>query len=502
MGTLKIAGTDAEFDAALALLEANENGGEQARAVSAASKLVALAQELELFHDQEGNGFAVLSVAGHKETYSLRSRSLRSWLSRRYFESGGRVAGSQAFQDALTVLEGRALFEGAERKVHVRVAGVEHAVYLDLGDESWRCVAVTRDGWKVVTDPPVRFRRTRGMLPLPLPVRGSASEIRRFVNVADEDAERLLLAWLVAALNPSGPYPILCLVGEHGCAKSTTSRVVRALIDPSSSPLRSLPRDERDLMIAAKNSWCLAFDNLSGIPPWVSDAFCRIATGGGFATRELFTDDGEAIFCAQRPVLVNGIDDLATRPDLLDRAIVLTLPAIEETARRTEEDFWRDFDAARPRLLGALLDGFSAALRNRASLKLEKLPRMADFALWASAAEPAFSWPKGAFLEAYAKNRGEASESGLETDPIAAAIRSLAAKNAPWSGSASALLEALEVHVLDSARKARDWPSGPKALTDRLRRLAPPLRAVGVHVKRGPRTGRGRSWLVERAAHA
>ena len=198
------------------------------------------------------------------------------------------------------------------------------------------------------------------MAALPEPVRGgSVSELRAFVNVADDGDWHLLLGWLVGALRPAGPYPVLGLHGEQGSAKTTTARVLGELVDPSTVPVRAAPRDERDLMIAATNRWLVNLDNLSRIPPWLSDAICRLATGGGFTTRELYTDEDEVLFDAMRPVIINGIEELATRSDLLDRAILLTLPTIEPDRRRPEKEYWDAFDRARPRILGALLDALA-----------------------------------------------------------------------------------------------------------------------------------------------
>src|SRR5262249_20593555 len=154
----------------------------------------------------------------------------------------------------------------------------------------------------------------------------------------------------------TGPYAVLILTGEQGAAKSTMARLLRWLIDPNAAPLRSQPRDGRDLVIAARNSWVLAFDNLSYLPIWLSDCLCRLATGGGFATRELYTDADEVIFDSQRWVILTSIEDVASRGDLLDRAVILRLPAIPEEKRRTEAAFWVAADAARPAILGALLD--------------------------------------------------------------------------------------------------------------------------------------------------
>jgi hypothetical protein len=170
------------------------------------------------------------------------------------------------------------------------------------------------------------------------------------------------VGWLLGALHPHGPYPVLILHGEQGSAKTTTEKFFRSLIDPSSALVRSQPHEPRDLIIAASNGFVCAFDNLSSLPDWFSDALCRLSTGGGFSTRALYTDDEEIIFEAKRPIILNGIEELATRGDLLDRAIVVELPRITDERRQTEDSLCVAFERERPRLLGALLDAVSGAL--------------------------------------------------------------------------------------------------------------------------------------------
>jgi hypothetical protein len=194
----------------------------------------------------------------------------------------------------------------------------------------------------------------------------------------------LVVAWAIAVLRNHGPYPVIVLSGEQGSAKSTFSAILRALLDPNTARLRALPREDRDLFIAASNGHVLAFDNVSGLPAWISDTLCRLATGGGFAMRQLYTDQDEVLFDAAWPVILNSIEDIVTRPDLADRAIFLTLEPIPEERRRPEAELWADFEAERPRILGVLLDAVMQGLRRLPETRLEKLPRMADFALWAT----------------------------------------------------------------------------------------------------------------------
>jgi hypothetical protein len=319
------------------------------------------------------------------------------------------------------------------------------------------------------------------MQPLPLPLRGGSIEaLAPFVNLTSDKNFVLVVAWLLGALRGGGPYPVLAIAGEQGSAKTVLSKFVRALIDPSVAPVRALPRNERELFIAASHSHVLAFDNLSGLPPWLSDTLCRLTSGGAFSARRLFTDQDEIFFAAARPIILNGIEDVITRPDLADRAILLMLAPIAERQRRSETGLWRQFELARPYILGALLDAVAHGLHMLPQVRLQRLPRMADFALWATACESAFC-PAGTFEAAYSNNRRDAIENIIEADPVAAHLRELMAERAQWMGRASDLLQA--------GANRSGWPKSPRALAGRLRRAQTFLRTVGIEIAFG-REGR------------
>jgi len=446
--------------------------------------LIALADDAELFHTPQGIPYATFAVGDHCETWRLTSRGFREWLAHRYYREHGGSANTQAVQDACTALAGRARYAGPEHQVFVRLAEHDGTIYLDLCDAAWRVVAIDADGWRIVNarDVPVRFRRTKGMLALPTPTDGvTLVTLRSFINLTDADWI-LFVAALIAALRPQGPYPALGVFGEQGSAKSTLVRIARSLIDPNAAALRTMPRDERDMMIAATNSWYLTFDNVSRIQDWQSDAFCRLATGGGFATRELYADDEETILDAQRPVIVNGITEFATRSDLLDRLIPLNLQTIPDDQRRSEEALWLAFEQVRPGIIGALLTAISTALRNLPTTRLTALPRMADFALWVAAAAPALGFTADDFLRAYSRNRAIAHELAVEASPVADNLIAFVKSAGQWEGRASALLAALALHVDEATRKQRGWPTDAARLSAELKRIAPNLRAVGVSV--------------------
>jgi primase-polymerase (primpol)-like protein len=457
---------------------------------------LALSDGNDYYHDPDRVAY-VDNYCPHRETYRVRSKAFTDLLKWRYYQACGKAPGAQAIQDALGVLEGKATFEGPERHVYVRVApGPNGEIYFDLGNDAWQAVEITAAGWRVVTAPSVRFRRPKGQQPLPMPQRGGS--LARFLEVFSipADAWTLILGWLVMLLNPHGPYPLLILGGEQGVGKSTLSRFLRSIVDPSGTGLRSEPKEVRDLLIGATNSWILAFDNLSGVGGWLSDGLCRLSTGGGFATRTLYENDEETLLDAKRPVILNGIGELANRSDLLDRALTVNLEPIPASERRSEKELNALFNELHPYLLGALLDAVSMALRNQDSVQLAELPRMADFALFVSAAEPALPIASGEFMRCYTGNRHDAHSAALD-NPVASAVRALVDRFDPWAGTATQLLKALEGLTDEAQRRARSYPKDGANLGKILARLAPNLRAVGIEV-RHERTYQGRKWVLEK----
>jgi hypothetical protein len=485
-----IAGDDAMatvLDAAYITTEEKSKGQMIAKG-QAQALLLELGKDIEFFHTVDQDAFASVYMDGHWETFPVAGRQFALVLLHRYYSSTSSAPPKQALEGAISVFTSRALFDGAQRPVFLRVAERDGEIYVDLADSTWEAAGISTAGWRMVTNPPVKFVRSPGMRPLPAPmVSGHVNELRSFVNVADEDWP-LVLTWILAAYRRRGPFPILMLNGEQGSCKSSACVVLRNLIDPNAASLRSGPRDERDLFVSASNSWVITLDNLSYLPDWLSDSLCRLATGGGFSTRQLYSDLNETIIDVQRPIILNGIAELATRGDLLDRSIVISLPTMDAEKRRDEAEFRTAFESAKPRLFGALLDVLSAALAELQHTKLARKPRMADFALFGVAVERACGWPLGTFIKAYEGNRAAANASAIEASPVALAIQALVAEERTFENTATELLQKLFGYADEQARSHRSWPDSGWKLSRILRRLAPNLRASGVDVIIGDRT--------------
>lgn len=464
---------------------------------STAEILVGIAEQagVELFHDSAETAYARVPVDGHHEVWTVGSRKFKRWLRLQLREVEGRMARSEALNEAIELLCAQADFDGPEVEVALRSAWVPGGFAFNLADESGHVVTVTSEGWSVGVDSEARFVRRSSVQALPGPVPGGSIKLlRHYVNVESEEDFMLTVSWLLMALRPTGPFPALVVQGQQGSAKSTLSRVLKALVDPVKAPVRSLPSGLRDLAIMADANWVVVIDNLSGVKDTMSDALCRLATGGGFATRVLHTDDEERIFEQMRAVVLNGIDAVVTRQDLLGRSIVLRLPKIQQ--HRDEETFWAEFENDRPQILGALLDAASVALASWKTTHVEGL-RMADFARWAAAGAPAFGWTQEALLDAYEENLSGALKASLEGSVLAAVVMRLAEGHAlPIEDTPTVVRKLLKGSLTDEEAKEREFPANAQAMSVQLSRLAPALAEVGIEVvvtKRGSGRSRSRS---------
>ena len=497
--------TEVEKDA-----EADNGGGYFDDRSRQASCIIRLFRKDFLFHDPDGEAFIQVHEQAnkrgggvHSEVYQLNGSKFKGLAMFRYLQKYQTSPNPQATGEALQTMAGQALHGGPEIPVHLRVAAQDDKYFFDLGNDKWEAVEISKDGWKPLAAPSVMFRRTPGSMAIPYPQPGGSIDLLRpFVNVQNQDFP-LVVGWLLAALRPQGPYPILNLRGEQGSAKTTLSRVLTALIDPSKASVRSLSSSERDLVVAAKNAHVLCFDNVSSISKKMSDALCRLSTGGGFGTRALYKDSDEVVFYGTRPMILSGITDIVRRGDLRNRMISIDLPSILASDRRSEEKFWADFEKVRSWILGALLDGVVAGLNRIDNIKLAELPRMADFALWATACEPAFGWPQGAICEAYKNNIGENIDNALELNPLAQKIIALAEKG-EWQGTMQELLETLKKVETGQGRTCPPVPNMPPdatRLSGILNRLTPDLRHAGIEVIRHPRKANKKLVTIMKTAN-
>jgi hypothetical protein len=468
---------------------------DQGQAVKIVHALLAV---VDLFHNPDGLGYFVVDNGqGGIDPVRIESGDGVRLIRNLYYQETKQIAARESISAAQSILEHKARIEGPERKLYIRVAGHGGKIYVDLLDNERRVVEISADEWRIISnrEAPVLFLRRNGMKPLPVPTAGGdILALQRHVNFATKESFILFIAALTYALRPRGPYPLVSLYGEHGTAKSTTAIIFRMFVDPSVAMLRTLPKSEDDLIVAASNCWVQTYDNLSRVSREISDSLCRLLTGGGMAKRALYTDGDQFLVDLMRPVVVTSIPDIAERGDLADRALMLQCATIPEAKRKTEAEFWAAFKADYATIFGAVLDVVVAGLANLPTTDKTGLARMADFHWWGRAIQQRIG-DAGCFDRAYGQNRDEAVEAVIESDIVARILLRWLRGVLPaadgvrrWNGTATSLRSAFVKVAGDHAASLERHPEFPKnarALSSALRRLAPALRQIGIDIAPG-----------------
>jgi hypothetical protein len=448
-----------------------------------------------LFYDAEGKTWAHLLVDGHFETYAIQSQEMSTYLEHLFWEEMERSCGKidvmppKLLKKQLGLLRAMALHKGEEKKVSLRVGATSSRVlYIDLGDKERTVVRISPDGWELDENPPVFFRRTHDMLALPIPERsGSPDELRPYLNVSSEDEFTLVQGWILSALRSYWPYPVMVLIGPAGSAKSSFTRILRDLTDPDKNPYSGSPYDHREFKVAALNSHVLAYDNLSRLGTRVSDALCRQASGGGGQERKYRTNNQEIRFPFRaNPIILNGVPAFVTRPDLLDRCIMLHLPHLD--TKKTEAALRREYEAKRGRIFGGFLNLMVQGVRNLPNVQSESSLRMVEAIKWCMACG------LEDFEDCFGQNQKDSNQASIEHNPLAIGIRALMETEEQWMDNAETLGKTLTTlgYIV---------PEKPLEISNELREIAPQLlKGYGIKVEFRKRKNNLRPILITKHA--
>lgn len=485
-----------EDDAAEPTEESFAAGDDDDEKQSQSSLLVKFVeQRYELFHDQNKDVFTKDRKTG--EVRGLGSRQFRDCLQAGFYIDTDKSPRDQSIREALGTLAGLGRFRGEFLPIHLRTAGAEGEYFLDLAAPgSSRAVRIRAGAWEIVDSPSVMFVRPESMQPLPDPVPGgSIDALWRVANIPS-GSRLLALAWLVECLRPDTPYPVAELLGEQGSGKSGTQTALRGLFDPNACNLRGAPKSVEDIFVSAGACPVLSYENVSHLPAPMQDALCVLATGGGYAKRKLYSDSEESIISVKRPIILNGISACVTAQDLVDRTITIETPIITERLEVTE--LWREYDAERPRLLGALLDIAARALELLPTMHIpvEDRPRLVEFARLGMAVAAATGNKPDDFMREFNASRQESLSRTIDSSPVAAAVVDMVeARPQGMTASAKEILSSLEQY---RPTGCDSWPKSAKGLGDALRRAAPALRQISIECKCLGKVGGTVKWEIKR----
>ena len=468
--------------------------------VSVADKLVNVGMRgIRLFHTPDGVGYAAVTLGnGGTAILGTEKTEMRKMLSQRYYKEMGKAPSGTAVADALGIINGIALFDGDEITLNTRVAWKDGNIIYDMSNQKQECVVVTSKGWEIGQSRVPTFKRFAHQVAQTTPIHGGdITKIFDSVNVAEED-KLMTLVHIVSSLVPDIPHPAPSICGEQGTAKSTASKVFKLLVDPSEIDTATMPvNDDRMHQMLSKHHY-LIFDNVSWIQDWQSDIFCRAVTGQATALRKLYTDDDDHIFKYKMCVGFNGITYLATRSDLLDRSFALRLVPITDVQRQPEDEVDRIFESNRGEILGGMFDALSKAIEIYPGIKLERLPRMADFTKWGCAIAEGLGYTQEEFLRVYYTKIEESNMNAIDANPVAGLIVELMENRDVWEGSPTELYNMLlDLLSRDGARAENvKGLTSPRALGKIHDRLSPNLRKIGIDWRILPRTKKGRKHQI------
>lgn len=441
------------------------------------------------YRDQQGISYIVLPIGDHLEVCSTNSSRFRNWLAKRFRQRYKSPPYNEALKQARIQVEAKCE-ESPQAELCNRVGWYKGSIYYDLVTPDWKGVSINKDGWDVVYLPPV-FKRYNHQNTQVIPVKGhDPRRLLDFCNISEND-HCLFMATLASFFIPDIPHVIQALIGEQGMGKSSNSRLIKGLCDPSKVMLMSSPKDLEQAQMIADKHWVNAYDNLSKISDWFSDFLCRAVTGEGDMRRSLYTNDDVLIRAYRRCFVLNGIGNFLCKPDLLDRAVIFNIPPLKET--RPEEEFAVEWNKALPGILGGFFTAISKAMTLVDSVKGHEKFRMSDFARWGAALAESLGYSQEEFFFRYRESVENKWQDSAEVNPIIQKLTGLVeSKGGEWIGSATMLLQYIKSEL--KTEHAEYIPRSAKAFGAELMRIAPVMRAIGIDIlrcdRREPGTGR------------
>jgi hypothetical protein len=442
----------------------------------AIDQLLLMAESLTLFHDQDDEPYAFIEDT--HETAKIHSKKIFEMLSLKYYLRTHQVSPKNALNDALCLLSARANYDqnSPQIELFVRVAHQDNAFYYDLCDGN--VVKITAEGWSV-EEAPILFKRYSHQQRQVIPVSGGDPwRLFDFVNVPQEH-QLLVLTAIISTFIPNIQHPILHPYGPHGSGKSSLCKIIKKLCDPSSVDVAGLPSDQKELVQLLSHHHVLFFDNLSDLPSSTSDILAMACTGAGFSKRKLYTDEDDIILHMKRCIGLNGINALITKPDLMDRAILLQLHHIESTALLEDKILWDNFDAAKPGILGGIFDVLQKAITIHKKVELEKKPRMVDFARWGCAIAEALDRDGKAFIASYFSNIRLQQDEIVQGSLLAQAVLKLMDDKLNWDGTMKQCHDALS-ELIGPDSKDVSWPRHSNQLRKALHLIEVNLMEYGI----------------------
>lgn len=404
------------------------------------------------------------------------SKHVVAFIKHRFYLTKKYMPNKVVVKDVFDILESQARFDSPKVRMFNRVGKKDGAFYYDHCNK--RFLKINSSGWEMVPAFPL-FRRYKHQQAQVEPVSGGdVWEVFNFLTISEGD-QLLVLVFLISLFIPGIAHPILAVCGDQGSAKSFLCNILNRLIDPTLTERIIQPKNERDLIQTLRQKYATVLDNISKIDQRVSDILCQVCTGGGVSYRQLYTDEGENIAQFRHVVIINSIMLPIVNADLMDRAIILKLQRIKPENRRPEQDLWHAFNLAQPKILGGIFDIIVKAMAIYPTVKIDKLPRLADFAKWGYAIAEGLGKSGDKFLEDFSNNVKHQNESVAEKNVLCQSIIGLMEDKSNHLNTVSEVHKELKKIVGEDA-KDETFPKLPHNMRGQLDLLRSILQEHGI----------------------
>lgn len=393
------------------------------------------ASNFSFFQDDMKEIYAFYAVEDHFETKNIKSEDFVYHIMGLYVKMLGEVAQKDVIKSIIDTMPHFLIESNKLPKIELstrvgRTLGQSpnvnlNKIYYDLCNSEWDICEIDENGWKLRKQNFPLFRRNNGQNEQPIPINDNCfDEIFKFVNITG-DNQILFAVTLISYFIPDIAHPILMFSGKPGVSKTTTHTIVKSLVDPTVVMGQSLPKEGKNLLIQWKSQYVLFYDNISAINSSISDILCRGVTGEGTSDRKLYTDNDEVYYNLRRCFLINGIGQVGTKPDLMQRTVLVELDPITKEQRKSEKEIFDSFNKLKPNLLGSIFNIVSKAITIKDTIQLENTPRLADFAIWGEAISRAIGFKENQFLQLLLERQDKQETETADFDSLFNALESL-----------------------------------------------------------------------------
>lgn len=447
--------------------------------------ILGIADKLDIYRTNMDEVYVKLNINNRISHLNVGSDKFKRWITLEYYSKTKRMPSTENIGKAVNLIKAKSMLQD-QVTIGKRCSVIDENIYYDLMNNKGEVVKVSKDGWTITTNSECIFDSNTSMKEQVRPIEYESLDILdKYFRYKDTNHLILQKIALVSLFIDNIQRPICVLHGEKGSAKTSTMKLIRNIVDPSSVPTTSLPRTVDDLAVTLSNQYLICFDNIDRISNDISDLLCTAVTGGGYAKRKLYTDSEQQVMYFKKGIVLNGINVVATRPDLLDRCILLELERIPSSERIGENELNKRIEEDMPKILGAIFTIISKAMNKYKSIKLKDLGRLTDFTRWGYAIAEVSGIGGDVFLKAYLNNQNDSNYEAIQSNPVGEAIIKFMESNRKWDGTSTELLKEL-IKVAEEENinvSSSGWPKAANSLSRRLNEIKSNLQDIGISIQ-------------------